>query len=180
MDRENFRDDLTFTEDFSSVQLKSSLKIISMYVFVLVLWLVVARLYVNFGSVWIIPSVSAMWVMGAVTTFLVREQQEETIKQTKWGILGYLGFLFMYRIVIQLVSPISSEQMGVALNITVPAASGMAAAGLLQNILLIVSVMTPIGFMIWCAQKFKIYLGGSTKQEAFNRIKGIRENKKRI
>ena len=86
----------------------------------------------------------------------------------------------MYRIVIQLVAPISSEQMGAALNITIPAVSGMAASGLLQNILLIVSVMTPIGFLIWCAQKFKNYHARETKQDAFRRIKGIKKNTPRF
>ena len=93
---------------------------------------------------------------------------------------GLSGILFLYRIVIQLVAPISSEQMGAALNITIPAVSGMAASGMLQNILLIVSVMTPIGFLIWCAQKYKNYYGKYTKQEAFKRIKGTRENPRRF
>jgi hypothetical protein len=164
----------------NSRQLVSNIKLVLFYIFELIFWLVVARLYLNFGAKWIIPAVSAMWIMGAVTTFAVKEEREGTIKQTKFAVLGFLGFLFLYRMVIQLMAPISSEQMGAALNITVPAASGMAITGLLQNILLIVSVMTPIGFLIWCAQKFKTYHGRATKSEAFEKIKSRRDNPHRF
>lgn len=174
------RPDIVYTHTMSSHQLISSIKKILFYVVELVFWMVVSRLYLNFGTKWIVPSVSAMWIMGAVTTYFIKEEREGTIRETKWTILGFLAFLFMYRIVIQLVAPISSEQMGAALNITIPSVSGMAASGLLQNILLIVSVMTPIGFLIWCAQKFKNYHARATKQDAFERTKGIRKNTPRF
>ena len=182
MERHEYRDDsairpdLVYTNTMSTHQLISNIKTILFYVFELIVWMVVSRMYLNFGSKWIVPSVSAMWVMGAVTTFYIKEEREGTIRETKWTILGYLAFLFLYRIVIQLVAQVSSEQMGAALNITIPSVSGMAASGLLQNILLIVSVMTPIGFLIWCAQKFNTYQARATKQGAFKRIKGTRQN----
>lgn len=177
---ETLKPELIYSRTMSKHQLMTNIKCISIYVFTLVFWIIVSRLYLNFGNKWIIPSVSAMWIMGAVTTFFIKEERENTAKDTKWAILGYLGFLFLYRIVIQLVAPISSEQMGAALNITMPAASGMAAAGMLQNILIIVSVMTPVGFLIWCAQKFKTYHGRRTKDEAFRAIKGFRQNQRRF
>lgn len=180
-DYENeIRSDLTYTNTLSSQQVISTIKIVLLYAGILILWLVVAKLYMNFGSQWIVPAVSTMWLMGAVTTYYIKEEREGTIKETKFSILGFLLFLFLYRGVIQLIAPISSEQMGAALNITVPAASGMAAAGFLQNILIIVSILTPIGFLTWCAQKFKVYHGRATKQEAFQRIKGIRNNPHRL
>ncbi len=172
--------DLVYTHTISTHQVISNIKIILFYVFEMIFWMVVSKLYLNFGRKWITPAVSAMWIMGAVTAYFIKEERESTIRETKWSILGFLGFLFLYRAVIQLIAPISSEQMGAALNITIPAVSGMAASGLLQNILLIVSVMTPIGFLIWCAQKFKIYHGRATKHEAFQKIKGIRDNPHRF
>lgn len=174
------RNDLVYSHNLTNLKLISGTKKLFFYAAILIFWLIVSKLYLNFGAKWIVPSISAMWIMGAVTTALVKEQREHTIKETKMAILALLAFLFMYRGVIQLIAPISSEQMGAALNINVPAASGMAILGVLQNILLIVSVMTPIGFLVWCAQKFKIYIGGSTKQEAFRRIKGMRDNNKRL
>lgn len=176
----NVKPNIVYSNIYSKQQIVSTVKIVLFYAFELVLWLIVAKLYLNFGTKWITPAVSAMWVMGAVTTYFIKEEREAMIKETKWTILGFLGFLFLYRGVIGLVSSITSEQMGAALNITMPAASGMAAAGFLQNILWIVSVMTPIGFLVWCGQKFRVYHGRATKQEAFQRIKGTRQNIKRF
>jgi len=175
-DSDDIKPNLVYSNTISSRQIIEIVKIVLFYAFELVFWLVVAKLYMNFGTKWITPAVSAMWIMGAITTYFIREERESTIKETKWTILGFLAFLLLYKVVIGLIAPISSEQMGAALNITIPAASGMAAAGFLQNILWIVSVMTPIGFLVWCAQKFRVYHGRATKQEAFQRIKGIRKN----
>lgn len=167
-------EEMVYTGILKKHQLKTIFKVMLFYLIELIFWLIVAKLYRGFGSQWIIPSVSAMWIVGAGTVYFIKEERDATIKQTKWTIFGYLAFLFMYRIVIQIVSPISSEQMGAALNISVPAASGMAVAGTLQNILLIASVMVPLGFLIWCAQKFRTYQGGMTKSDAFRKFKDIR------
>lgn len=177
---ETLKPDIVYANTMSSHQLISNIKTVLFYAFILVFWLVDAKLYLNFGSKWIVPAVSTMWIMGAVTTHFIKEEKEATVKETKWTILGFLAFLFLYRGVIQLIAPISSEQMSASLNITMPAASGMAAAGMLQNILMIVSVMVPIGFLIWCGQKFRTYHGRQTKQEAFQKIKGIRKNASRF
>ena len=56
---------------------------------------------------------------GSGDNFLIKDEREGTIRN-KMVILGYLAFLFLYRIVIQLVAPISSGQMGAALNIFIP------------------------------------------------------------
>lgn len=174
------RPDVKYSNEYHSQQVFAYVKTILFYVFVFAFWLFVARMYRNFGELWLIPSVSVMWIAGAITAWRVPDDREATISQTKWGILGFISFLLLYRGVIQIISPISSEQMSASLNITIPAASGLAAAGLLQNILMIVSVLTPLGFVIWCAQKFRTYHGRQTRAEAFQRIKGIRENKRRF
>lgn len=173
------RPDLVYSNVLTSYHIKMYSKTIFIYAFELILWIIISKLYLNFGNKWIIPSVSAMWVMGAITTFFIKEEKQGTIKETRNAILGYLCFLFLYRCVIQLIAPISSEQMGASLNITVPAASGLATAGLLQNILIIVSVMTPVGFLIWCGQKFKNYTAQETKQDAFKNMKGYKKNQRR-
>lgn len=178
--RGNEKPVLVYSSTISTYQAISIAKIMLFYAFELIFWLVVSKIYLNFGAKWITPAVSAMWIMGALTAYFIPEERENTIKETKWAILGFLAFLFLYKCVIGIIASISSEHMGAALNITIPAASGMAAAGFLQNILWIVSVLTPIGFLVWCGQKFRVYHGRSTKQEAFRRIKGTFQNIKRF
>ena len=54
------RPDIVYTNTISTHQIISNVKTILFYVIELVFWMVVSRLYLNFGSRWIVPSVSAM------------------------------------------------------------------------------------------------------------------------
>ena len=82
----------------------------------------------------------------------------------------------MYRFVIRYIGNISAAELAISLGINITATAGMAISAWLQNILLITSVMTPVGFLVWCAQKFKTFNGRETKSGAFNRIKDIRKD----
>lgn len=166
---------VTYTNTMSNELLKKHIIKIIVYGLELLLWIIVSRLYSNFGIKWIVPSVSAMWVMGAITAFFVKEEQENTVKTTKNAVAGYLLFLLLYRFIIQRVSGISSEEIALSLGINVTQAAGMAISSWLQNILLLTSVMTPAGYLIWCAQKFKTFSGRERKSDAFDRIKDIRK-----
>lgn len=171
---DNTKPRLVYANKKSTELLLKSTKIILLYAIIFVLWIVVARLYANFGTKWIVPSVSAMWIIGAITTYAVPDDRENTVKSTRNAVAGYLLFLFLYRFVIQYISGFSSQELAVSLGINITATAGMAIGAWLQNILLITSVMTPVGYLIWCAQKFKTFHGRETKSGAFNRIKDIR------
>lgn len=173
------RPEITYANTLSSHQLIDILKLVVQYALLLFGWLYVVSLYGPFGKIVLVPSVTAMSFLGAFTAWYLPEEKENTASETKNAIYGYIMFLLLYRGVIQLAAPISSAEMSVALNITMPAVSGMAAVGLFQNILILVAFLTPIGFLIFLAGKYKIYMGGKTKHDAFQRLKGIRENKKR-
>lgn len=171
---------VVYTGTLSSAQLWSYIKIIGFYALELIAWVIIARMYAAFGTKLMTPMISTMWVMGAVTAMFIKEDRDSTVKQTKWMIAGYLGLLFVYRFAIKLVSVISSDQMGVALDMPVPAASGAAAAGFLQNLLWIIGVMYPAAFIFMCGKKFFLFRGKRTKEEAFRKAKGIRDNIKRF
>lgn len=142
------------------------------YVGIVVVWMFTVNIYRAWGRVWLLPAISTMWIMGAITSFKIAEERDETIKQTKYAILGYCLFLILYRWTIQKIVPVTSSQMGASLNISVPSASGMAASGLMQNLVIWLSLTIPIGFLGWCGQKFKVFKGRSTKEDEFNKLKG--------
>ena len=171
---------LVYTGSMSSSQIWSYVKIIAFYVLELVAWILIARAYAAFGTKLITPMVSAMYIVGAFTTWYIKEDRESTIKSTKWMVAGYLGALLTYRIIISLVAPVTSDQMSVALNMPIPGASGLAMTGFLQNILWILAIMWPVGFVFMCGKKFVLFHGRQTKEEAFRKVKGIRKNKKRF
>lgn len=171
--------DLKYTGTLSRDEVLYIAKLFSSYIFTIILWIYTIYVYKAWGTTWILPSVSAMWVMGAVTSKIIAEEREGTIRQTKYAIIGYTLMLIMYRIVIQLVVPVTSSQMGASLNISTTSASGMAAAGMLQNMLIWISIMVPVGFLGWCAQKFKVFKGRNTKSQELNKLKGFVEDRRR-
>jgi hypothetical protein len=171
---------LVYTGTINATQIWAYVKIIAFYILELVAWILIARAYAAFGTKLITPMVSAMYIVGAFTTWYIKEDRESTIKSTKWMVAGYLGALLVYRIVIKLAAPVTSDQMSVALNIPIPGASGLAAAGFFQNILWILAIMFPVGFVFMCGKKFVLFHGKQTKEEAFRRAKGLRKNRKRF
>jgi len=168
---ENSRSHLHYQKVARPEDLISKLKIIAFYAGVVIFWLVVASLYRGFGRNWIIPVVSVMWLVGAITAFVARNDEENTTRETRWVILG---FLILYRGILPFTVPLSSTQMAAVLDINIPAVSGEAIAGMLQSVLLLVSVLTPVGFIIWGGQKIRQYHGRRTRQSVFEKTKGIR------
>lgn len=154
-------------------------KIIITYIATVVLWLYVVYIYKGFGSKWILPSVSVMWCMGAFTSFMIKEKRESTAKETKYTILGFCLLILLYRFVLQQIAPISSTQLGASLNISIPSSSGIAATGLLQQLLVWISIMTPIGFLVLCANKFRTYSSRKSKNEETLNLKGIKSDRRK-
>ena len=155
------------------------LKILLAYAGIISLWILTVYIYKAFGEKWLLPAISVMWIMGAITSYKIPEERGATIKETKYAILGYCLLLLLYRWVLQKISPITSSELGSSLNISIPSASGVSASGLLQNLLIWVSLMVPIGYLIWCGKKFKVFRGRKTKEEELESLKGY-SNKRRI
>jgi len=171
---EQSRSHLLYQKATRPEELISKIKIIAFYLGVVIVWLTVASIYRGFGRSWIIPAVSVMWIAGAVTVFVARNDEENTTRETRWAILGFLGFLLIYRSILPFIVPLSSAQMAAALDINIPAVSGAAIAGMLQSVLLLASVLTPVGYLIWCGQKIRQYHGRRTRQAVFERTKGVK------
>ena len=131
----NRKDVVTYSKTMSDELLKKNIIKILLYGLEIILWITVVKLYANFGVKWIVPSVSAMWVCGAITAFFVKEEQENTVKSTKLSIAGYLLFLLLYRLIIGKISGISAEEFALSLGINVTQAAGIAIGSWLQNIL---------------------------------------------
>lgn len=153
-------------------------KIFSSYIGLIMLWLFTVSTYKSFGEKWLLPAISLMWVMGAITSYVIAEDRDFTIKETKFAILGYCLFLLLYKWVLQHIVSVTSSQLGASLNIGTTSASGIAASSMLQNLLIWLSLMIPIGFVIWCAKKFKVFRGRKTKSEELKKLKGFNENRR--
>lgn len=161
---------------FASPKLYLALKTLTTYGALLLLWIWIVGMYAKFGTVWIKLAVTLMWIGGAVGVWGIPEERESTVKETKWAVFGYLVFLLVYRLVIVKFSEFSPDEVGVALGVNVPVAAAASALGFIQNLLMIVSILVPVGFLIWIGQKFKVQQGKKRKDEAFAKLKGIRKD----
>jgi hypothetical protein len=117
-----------------------------------------------------------MYVVGAFFAILLPSQKKETINHTKWFVLGYLGILFLYKFVIAAVSGVSADSLAAAFNQPLPASTGTAVAGWLQNLLWILAITTPIGFFTMQAKKIPQFIKTRNKNDTIRRIRDIRDN----
>lgn len=163
---------IAFSSELMDEQIKDSLKIIIGYILLVILWLATAGAYLRFGKVWIELAGGVMLVGGALTAWKVPIDREAIIKETKWATFSYLGVLFLYKHVINIISTVSPSQMGAIFDMNLPDAAAYATIGWLYNISIFVSVMTPIGFIIFLVQKHKVFHGGKSKAETFAEKKG--------
>lgn len=150
-------------------------KTLLIYLALFVMWVWTVNLYVTFG-LWIKIAVTLMLIGGLVGILFIPEDRENTLKETRWALFGYLAFLLVYRIVIVQFSQFSPDEVGTSLGVNMPVASATSALGFVQNILMIISIMVPVGYLIWIGQKFKVHSGRKAKDETFEKYKGLRKD----
>lgn len=169
--------DLIYTNKLTKNEILYTLKVLFSYIGIITVWFAAAHIYMNFGK-WIYIAVSGMWIAGAIGVFKIPEEREHTIKETKFAIIAYVLFLLLYRFVIQQVSGYSSGQMSASFGINISTVDGTTISRTLQGILVMVSVLTPIGFVLWIGQKFKTFRGRNTKHEELNELKGFKKDRR--
>lgn len=155
-------------------------KIVACFVYIasFLLWMYLDKAYYNFGSMIITPLTCAMYCVGAFFAVLLPSQKKETVNHTKWFVLGYLGIMFVYKFVIAAVGGVSSDSLAAAFNQAIPASTGTAIAGWLQNLLWIIAITYPIGFFTMQAKKIPQFIKTRSKGQAIRQIRDIRDNTK--
>ena len=143
-----------------------------------ILWMYLDKAYYNFGSNIITPLTAAMYIVGAIFAVLLPSQKKETINHTKWFVLGYLAIMFVYKFVIVAVGGVSSDSLAAAFNQSLPATTGTAISGWLQNLLWIISITYPITFFTFQAKKIPQFIKAKSKNQAIRQIRDIRDNTK--
>jgi len=149
---------------------------LAIYIVSFLLWMYLEGIYYNFGTKIITPLTALMWITGAFFALILPSQRYEIIKHTKWFVLGYVSILYLYRFVIIAVAGVSSDSFGAAFNQSMPAATGNAILGWLQNLLWIIAITYPIGYFIFQAKKLPQFFGTKSKQKAIREIRSIRND----
>lgn len=154
--------------DRSAIWRRISFIVLS-YLGTIILWLLVASLYVQVGRKIILVTGVMMWLVGAITAYFIPEQEINIAGKTKYMLAGYSIILLAYRQVIQIFSSISPEDWGTALGTHIPTAISMTGSGWLQGLLLVVLISVPSAYFYWIAQLYITHRGRGVVNEQFDR-----------
>lgn len=179
-DRNKHRqEEITYRSSSSLRETWTYIKSIGFYILLFAGWMYVSSLYVGFGDKVLNPMVALMLAIGCVVSIVVPSQREQTVKEAKWWIAGYLGIMWVYRFLIVLVSGVSAESLGAAFNQPVPTTSGTSALGWLQAVFWIIAFSYPIGFIGMEAKKIPMFIKTREKSKTIEQLRDIRENQRR-
>lgn len=170
--------ELVYNSPITIKDYKSMLWTLAVYIYIFCMWAYLSKAYYNFGKYIITIGVAAVLIVSAIVAAILPAQRIECIKDMKKGLALYLTALFGYRFILMAMQGVSAEDLSAALNMSMPAASGTSMSGWLQNVLWIVSILTPVGLVGMQLKKISQFFGTQKKSAATRRIRDIRDNEK--
>ena len=134
--------------------------------------------FANFGTKIICPLSGAMWFIGFLVALFMPAQRNEVLNQTMIICAIYYLSLLGLKIVLGITSGASSEMIAASYDQAIPAATGNAIPGYLQNILWFTAVGVPIGQVSMQIKRLFQFKHSQTLQKTFNQKRGIRNSGK--
>lgn len=133
----------------------------------------------SLGSYVIAPLSAAMWMMGLFVAIALPSHRRQAVNMTLGFCAGYYAGTLGLKIVMVLLSGLSSEMLSASLNITMATSAGNTMIGLISNVLAVLSVMVPITFLVAMGKMFVQFRRNRTLQDAFTQATGLRRSGKR-
>lgn len=132
----------------------------------------------QFGGVGPIVSflVMLMWIFGTIVAFRMPAYRVATLNETHAVIVIYLLTLSLVKILIGVVSGVSTEMLIASFNENVSLNGGNTATTVLQGTLWITLVMLPVGFFGMQIKKLIQFRKTRNKAKTFEHARGIRNN----
>ena len=166
---------LVYQENISRRELAGIVKAAGLPVSVLALCLYTISSFAAFGTGLVCPLSGAMWITGFFAALLVPSMRREVIRQTLITVTTYCVTLLALKTVIGIVSGVSAAMIAASFDQAVPAATGNAIPGYLQNILWFSAVLIPIGFMGMQGKRLLQFHRNRSLSAAFSRFRDIRQ-----
>lgn len=168
--------DLTYKQRMGGAQLLKYLKAIGLSVVLFVFSMITINNFGKFGSSILAPLIGAMWVGGVICAWLIPSQKTSILNETHITIGVYLITLFAIRLLIKMLSGVSSEMMQSAFNQPLALTSGSTITGYLQTLMWITTVMTPLGFLGMQGKKVLTFRKKANQKKELERLRGFRQN----
>lgn len=169
------KEHITYKQNMTSYEFKEYIKAFMLPVFVFILGNVTINEFGDFGTKLLAPMIGIMWLVAAVCAIWVSAQRTDIIRQTIITIGCYCGSMLTFRILLSIVSGVSSQMLIASFDTPVGSATSNTMTGYLQFAMWLTAVMTPIGFVGIQVKKIFAFKRLVTPEKAFNRIRSIRK-----
>ena len=167
---------ITYKQTLNSKEVFTYIKAVGIPVGVFLLAMAIISQFGAFGTNLLAPLTGGMWIMGAVTAFMIPSQRGSTCNETHAAIVGYLVGMWGLRLLVSLVAGTSNEQLMATYSQALPTSSGSTISGFLQTMLWITAVMVPVGFLTMQGKKLLTFKKRMNKQKAIDQLRGIRNS----
>lgn len=134
--------------------------------------------FAGFGTKLICPLSGSMWFIGFMVGLILPAQRREVLSQTLSMLAFYYAALIGFKIVLGVVSGVSSEMIAASYDQAIPAATGNAIPGYIQNAMWFTAVLTPIGFVGMQVKRLRDFKRNQSLNKTFGRVRGVRNSGK--
>ena len=167
---------LTYKQNMSKSELFRIIKAIGIPMLVFGLGIFTISNFATFGAKLICPLAGAMWAIGFIVALLMTSQRQEVLNQTMIVCSIYFLALLGLKILLAVVSGVSSEMIAASYDQAIPTSTGNAIPGYLQTMMWFVAVLLPIGDISMQVKRLFQFKRNQTLQKTFGRTRGLRNN----
>lgn len=132
--------------------------------------------FASFGSKLICPLAGTMWIVGFVVALLMPAQRTEVLNQTLAMLSIYFAALLGLKLLLGVVSGVSSEMIAASYDQAIPTSTGNSIPGYLQTMMWFVAVLMPIGHITMQAKRLKDFKRNQSLHKTFGQKRGIRNS----
>lgn len=173
------KQNLSYKRNMSKKEALHTLKAIGLPLLVFGLGLFTISSFANFGTKLICPLSGAMWMVGFIVAFLMPSQRSEVLNSTLVTLSIYYLALLGLKILLAVVSGVSSEMIAASYNQAIPTSTGNAIPGYLQTMMWFTAVLLPIGEIGMQVKRLFQFKKNQTLQKTFSQVRGFRNNREK-
>ena len=157
----------------SRSDLSRYIKAIALPIMIFILSLIAIQALDGFGSKLVAPLTALMICFGVICAIWLPSHRGTILTETNVTVGCYLLALLGLRQIIAMMSGVSSEMLMATFNQALPATSGSAISGWLQNLMWITAVMTPVGFIGLQGKRIFTFKRKNSKERFIDQTRGI-------
>lgn len=168
---------LSYKRNMSRQEAIHTLKAIGLPLLLFGLGLFTISSFANFGTKLICPLSGVMWLIGVIVAVLMPSQRKDILNSTMVTLAIYYLALLGLKILLAIVSGVSSEMIAASYNQAIPTSTGNAIPGYLQTMMWFTAVLLPLGEIAMQVKRLFQFKKNQKLQKTFSQVRGYRNNR---